>query len=96
LPRAERAQATITQALTTGAWKRIGISAGEKRYGTRRPYPFRRDQLEISIPGASDSKRRYVDDGAFQKTLRESAFFGLKFQRARRRCTVEVAGDDRL
>jgi hypothetical protein len=62
---------------------------------TLEPYPFRRDPLEISILARRIPKRRYVDDGEFQKTLAQAPFFGLKFTlragRARSRSRVAIA-----
>jgi len=46
---------------------------------TLEPYPFRRDPLEISVLARRVPKRRYADDGDFQKTLSQAAFFALKF-----------------
>jgi hypothetical protein len=46
---------------------------------TLEPYPFRRDPLEISVLARSVPKRRYADDGDFQKTLSQAPFFALKF-----------------
>jgi hypothetical protein len=46
---------------------------------TLEPYPFRRDPLEISILARRIPKRRYADDGDFQKTLSQASYFALKF-----------------
>ncbi len=46
---------------------------------TLEPYPFRRDPLEISILARRISKRRYADDGDFQKTAAQAPYFALKF-----------------
>jgi len=62
---------------------------------TVEPYPFRRDPLEISILARRIPKRRYADDGEFQKTLAQAPFFGLKFTlragRARSQARVAIA-----
>jgi hypothetical protein len=62
---------------------------------TLEPYPFRRDPLEISILARRIPKRRYADDGEFQKTLAQAPFFALKFTlragRARSRARVAIA-----
>ena len=68
----------------------------EENYGaTLKPYPFRRDPLEISILARRIPKRRYADDVEFQKTLAQTPFFGLKFTlragRARSRSRVAIA-----
>jgi hypothetical protein len=59
------------------------------------PYPFRRDPLEISILARRIPKRRYADDGEFQKTLTQAPFFALKFTlrvgRARSRARLAIA-----
>lgn len=46
---------------------------------TLEPYPFRRDPLEISILARRIPKRRYADDGDFQKALSQASYFALKF-----------------
>ena len=46
---------------------------------TLEPYPFRRDPLEISVLARRVPKRRYADNGEFQKTLSQAGFFPMKF-----------------
>jgi hypothetical protein len=46
---------------------------------TLEPYPFRRDPLEISILGRRIAKRRYADDGDFQRALAQAPFFAMKY-----------------
>jgi hypothetical protein len=61
---------------------------------TLAPYPFKRDVLEVSILARRISKRVYVDDADFQKTVAQAQYFGIKFTlRARRTNTMHrVAG----
>jgi len=61
---------------------------------TLAPYPFKRDVLEVSILARRITKRVYVDDADFQKTLAQAQYFGIKFTlRARLTNTMHrVAG----
>ena len=43
------------------------------------PYPFRRDPLEISILARRIPRRRYSDEGDFQKLLGQAPYFALKY-----------------
>jgi uncharacterized protein DUF3891 len=44
-----------------------------------RPYPFRRDPLDISILARRIPKRRYSDDADLQQTLALAEYFALQF-----------------
>src|SRR5438105_2111223 len=43
------------------------------------PYPFRRDPLEISILARKIPRRRYSDNGDFQKLVGQAPYFALKY-----------------
>ena len=43
------------------------------------PYPFRRDPLEVSILARRIPRRRYSDEGDFQKLLGQAPYFALKY-----------------
>src|SRR5262249_48898036 len=52
---------------------------------TLKPYPFRREMLEVSILARRIPKRMYADDLDFQKTLARAHYFAIKSTvRARR------------
>jgi len=44
-----------------------------------KPYPFRRDPLDISILARRIPKRRYSDDSDLQQTLSVAEYFALHF-----------------
>src|SRR2546429_2355984 len=43
------------------------------------PYPFRRDPLEVSILARRIPRRRYSDEGEFQKLLGQAPYFAQKY-----------------